>query len=140
MKRFLLLTLCILACAATWGQGEAKPLKGTFVNDEYDVFLEIDLYEETVEVAGHELLGPLNGYLGKHSNTFCWLITKSTVKGEDKAEISLINDYGSEDLEATITAQADGTITLHQGRGSTLKMASKGKWQKLPATLEFKKK
>ena len=80
------------------------------------------------------------GYLGKRLNSFCWLITGSKVKSKTKATIELINEYGSEDLEATLTLQGDSLLTLKQGEGSNIKVPNKGKWQKLPDTLVFKKK
>ena len=56
-----------------------------------------------------------------------------------KATLSLINDYGSEDLTATLTMKNDSTFTLRQDDGSTLKVPDKGKWMKLPKELELKK-
>jgi hypothetical protein len=51
----------------------------------------------------------------------------------------MINDYGSEDLTATLTVQGDSVFVLKQESGSTLKVPHKGKWQKLPKTMEFKR-
>jgi len=54
--------------------------------------------------------------------------------------LQVINDYGSEDLEATFTRKDDGTFELKQGDGSTMKIARDRKWVKLPKTLVFVKK
>ena len=54
--------------------------------------------------------------------------------------MDLINDYGSEDLTATLTRKNDSIYVLKQESGSTIKVPNKGKWQKLPKTLEFKRK
>ena len=55
--------------------------------------------------------------------------------------LALINDYGSEDLTATLTRKNDSIYVLKQEDGSSLKVPVKGgKWQKLPKTLEFKRK
>lgn len=139
MKKLVLLSLC-LAFAAMCRAQTSLPFKGMFINEEYDVYFDIDLYEETIDVPGHELLGSLNGYLGKNGSSFYWLITSAKVENSSKASIYLINDYGSEDLEATVTAKSDGFIELKQGSGSTLKVANKGKWQKLPGTMQLKRK
>ncbi len=85
------------------------------------------------------MFGDLPGFLGKKNNSFYWLITSGTVISENKAELNLINDYGSEDLKATLTAVNDSTLTLTQGSGSTLKMPNNRKWQKLPKVIRLRK-
>ncbi|MDE7086412.1 MAG: hypothetical protein K2O48_06995, partial [Prevotella sp.] len=87
-----------------------------------------------------ELYGQLPGFLGKQHNSFCWVITSSRVKDDKEAELQLINDFGSEDLTATLTITNDSTYVLRQINGSSLKVPNKGKWQKLPKALELKKK
>ena len=54
--------------------------------------------------------------------------------------MQLINDYGSEDLKASLTRKNDSIYVLKQLEGNTIKVPNKGKWQKLPKTLEFKRK
>ena len=49
----------------------------------------------------------------------------------------MINDYGSEDLSATLHLKNDTTLVLEQGRGSAIKIPKNGKWQKLPSKLTF---
>jgi hypothetical protein len=51
----------------------------------------------------------------------------------------MINDYGSEDLEATLICQNDSTYVLRQGKGSTIKVPNDGKWQRLPQTITLKR-
>jgi hypothetical protein len=76
--------------------------------------------------------------LYKKSNTFCWLIISAEVKG-NTATLQMINDYGSEDLTATLTAESDSIFVLKQIDGGTLKVPNNGKWQKLPKTLKLKR-
>jgi len=135
----LLLTCTATVCTA---QDEGKAFKGLFHNDEYSVYLRINLHDNDVDVPNHEIFGQLPGYLGKDRNNFYWLITSAKIKNGRKAELSLINDYGSEDLTATLTKQNDSTLVLRQEDGSTLKVPNKGKWQKLPKelTLTLKRK
>ena len=78
--------------------------------------------------------------LSKKNYSFYWVITSCRVKSEKEAELQLINDFGSEDLSATLLRKNDSIYVLRQDKGSTLKVPTKGKWQKLPKTLEFKKR
>ena len=114
------------------------PFHAYIVNNEYDVYLRINFYDEDITVPGQELYGQLPGFLGKKHNSFCWLITSAKVNG-NTATLSLINDYGSEDLVATLAQKNDTVYVLKQEEGSTLKVPKNGKWQKLPKTMEFKR-
>jgi hypothetical protein len=114
------------------------PFHAYIVNNEYDVYLRINFYDEDITVPGQELYGQLPGFLGKKHNSFCWLITSAKVNG-NTATLSLINDYGSEDLVATLAQKNDSVYVLKQEEGSTLKVPKNGKWQKLPKTMEFKR-
>ena len=67
-------------------------------------------------------------------------MTSCDVKNEKEATLQLINDFGSEDLEATLTRENDSIYVLKQENGSTLKVPNNGKWQKLPKRLEFLRK
>lgn len=109
-------------------------------NKEFEVYLRINFYEQNITVPGQELYGELPGYLGKERNSFCWVITSAKVIDEQKAELALINDYGSEDLTASLTRQNDSTYVLRQLEGSSLKVPKNGRWQKLPKQLELKRK
>ena len=140
MKRTLLSTVFGLTSVLAMAQNAAEPFKGYLYNDEYEVYLRIDLYHESVNVPGNELYGQLPGFLGKKNNSFCWPITAAKIKNAKTAELSLINDYGSEDLTATLLCEDDSTYVLKQEKGSTLKVPKNGKWQKLPKTLPFKRK
>ena len=130
---FCLTTICVKA------QTNNEPFRAYLSNNEYDVFLRINFYEQDVNVPGQDLFGQVPGYLGKKNNSFAWLITSAKING-NKAKLQLINDYGSEDLTATLTRKNDSIYVLKQESGSTLKVPNKGKWLKLPKTLEFKRK
>ena len=86
---------------------------------------------------GQEILGQLAGYLGDECDGRKWLFTEAKVETDAKATIAVINDYGSEDLTATLTVNPDGTYTLRQEKGSVLKIARNRKWVKLPKSLVF---
>ena len=126
----------LITCFA---QSDSTTFRAYLYNNEYELYLRINFYEENIEVPGQELYGPLPGFLGKKNNSFCWVITAAKVH-DKTATLSLINDYGSEDLTATLTQQNDSTYILKQTSGSTLKVPKNGKWQKLPKTLELKRR
>lgn len=139
MKHIFIATLALLAGLGAAAQDGAKPFMGYFENTEYNVYLRINLHDGDVSVPQHELYGELPGYLGKKNNSFCWVITDAKLQ-KHKATVGLVNDYGSEDLTATLTFKNDTTLVLRQGSGSTIKVPNKGKWLKLPGTIEFIKK
>ena len=117
-----------------------KNFRAYLYNNEYNVYLRINFYDQDISIPGQDLYGKLPGYLGKMYNSFCWVITACEVKDEHHAEMQLINDFGSEDLRATLTRKNDSLYVLKQGSGSTIKVPHQGKWRKLPKTLELKRK
>ena len=129
----------ILLSTVCFAQEERKPFRAYIYNDEYEVYLRINLYDQDVTIPGQDLYGELPGYLGKKNNSFCWVIANCKVKSDKEAELQLINDFGSEDLTATLIQKNDSTYILRQDEGNTLKVPRKGKWAKLPKTLEFKR-
>ena len=125
--------------ALSFAQKENDAFRAYLYNNQYEVYLRINFYEQDITVPGQELYGELPGYLGKLHNSFCWVITSCKVKNDKKAEMQLINDFGSEDLKATLTRQNDSIYILKQEEGSTIKVPRNGKWQKLPKSLELKR-
>ena len=139
MNKLLAISLFCLASIGMRAQSNNGPFRAYIYNNEFDVYLRINFYEQNITVPGQDLYGQVPGYLGKKNNSFAWIITSATIKG-DKAHLAIINDYGSEDLTATLTRKNDSIYVLKQIDGSTLKVPNKGKWQKLPKTLELKRK
>ena len=139
-NKIILSALLLLLPNLIWAQKQRDSFRAYIYNNTYNVYLRINFYDQDVTVPGQELYGKLPGYLGKLHNSFCWVITSCEVINEKKAELQLINDFGSEDLTATLTRENDSIYVLKQGAGSTIKVPSNGKWQKLPKTLEFKRK
>ena len=139
MKKQFLLIFSLLNTLVSIAQDSKQPFKGYFTNEEYNIYLKINLHDANIYVPDHELFGPLPGYLGKQHNNFYWLITDCETKNKT-ATITLINDYGSEDLKASLRIINDTTLLLKQLEGSTLKVPNKGKWQKLPKELNLRRK
>ena len=138
MRKFLVIILLVIVATNGYAQKDNTAFRAYLYNNEYEVYLRINFYDQDITIPGQELYGQLPGYLGKMHNSFCWVITSATVM-DNEAKIAMINDFGSEDLIATLTYENDSLYRLKQIEGSTLKVPKNGKWQKLPKTLEFKR-
>ena len=123
------------------GAEPARPFRANIFNKDYDVLLNINLYDNDIIVPGQEVFGLMSGYLVKTGTTFYWFVTSAQISDDgQQATLFLTNDYGSEDMTALLTCDTDSTYTLKQLKGSTLKVPKGGKWQKLPKTLTLKRK
>lgn len=144
MKKLLLALIAILCCLPSVGQTKYEPTDttvfvGRLVNKEYNVYLQIDFYHQNVTIPRQEVYGEMAGYFGDFQDARKWLITSAVIKNDIQAEMDIINDYGSEDLKATLTRINDTTFVLQQGDGSTIKIARNRKWMKMPKELTFVK-
>lgn len=139
MKTIIAIAAMAMAALTANAQESGKTFSGNFQNDEYNVYIVLDLEGKGIVVPNHEIFGELPGYLAKRRNSFYWLITAGEVVSPKLAKLEMINDYGSEDLKATLTMKDDSTFVLTHGEGSALKVPNNGKWQKLPKKLELKK-
>ena len=139
MRKFLVIILLVIVATNGYAQKDNTAFRAYLYNNEYEVYLRINFYDQDITIPG-ELYGDLPGYLGKKNNSFCWVITSCDIKSDKKATMQLINDFGSEDLRATLIRKNDSVYILQQNEGNTIKVPRKGKWQKLPKELEFKKK
>lgn len=119
-------------------QTDSTLFKGKITNKEYDVYMNIDFYHKNLKVPGQELFGEMPGYFGDRRDSRKWLITDADIEGKT-AHLSIINDYGSEDLTADLIALPDGSYKLQQKDGSNLKIARNRKWVKIPKNLKFTK-
>jgi hypothetical protein len=140
MRKFVLITVLIMAAVNGFAQKNSTPFRAYLYNNEYEVYLRINLHDQNITIPGQELYGELPGYLGKKNNSFCWVITSCKVHNDKKATLQLINDFGSEDLTATLTRKNDSVYVLRQEGGNPIKVPRNGKWQKLPKTIELKRK
>lgn len=153
MKKILFLSLFALLTMGVSAQNDnTKPaksktelkdsttFKGYLYNQKYNVYIQMDFYHKNVTVPNQEIYGEMAGYFGDCQDGRKWLFTDATIKNKHTAEVQIINDYGSEDLVATLTKVNDTTYVLKQGKGSTIKIARNRKWVKMPDELEFVKK
>ena len=117
---------------------QADPFKAHLVNDEFQVWLDIDFINKNIIIPGQEIFGELPGYFGAKRDTRKWIISEATVKGKT-AKLLIINDYGSEDLTAELRLNSNGTYTLKQLDGSTIKIVVNNKLLKIPKEIVFKR-
>ena len=136
MKKKIFIPLLCLFSISSWAQKDSTLFKGKVYNKEYGVYLAIDFYNKSVKVPGQELFGEIPGYFGDKQDGRKWLITDAEIDGKT-AHLSIINDYGSEDLTADLKLLSDGTYELTQTDGSTIKIARNRKWVKIPKKLKF---
>lgn len=119
------------------GTKKTPSFKGKFRNEEFRVYIVIDIDSQSVVVPGQEFLGEMAGYLGAERDSRLWYFTSAEQQSRNKASVCITNDYGSEDLEATLTLRPDGTVVLKQTSGSRIKIVVDRKWLKLPSELVF---
>ena len=139
MKKALFILLAALAPLSAAAQ-EARPFDVTISNDEYKIYIKMNLHDKNLTVPGQDVLGQVDGYFGSRQSRNTWIIIASTIIDERTAEIEVVNDYGSEDFTAELKLNADGSYSYKKKDGSTLKFAVKGKWQKIPGSLKFARK
>ena len=130
--------LC-MSYLTSFAQKDSTIFKGYLSNNEYEVYLQINFYQNDIKVPGQEIFGTIAGFLGDRKDSRKWLITNAAIEGKT-AHLSIINDYGSEDLTADLTLESDGTYSLKQITGSNIKIARNKKWVKIPKKLTFMKK
>ena len=138
----ILVVLGLALSMTTYAQQPAtnqQPFKGYISNDEYQVYIRMNFYDNNIIVPDQEIFGELPGFFGANRDSRKWLFTSAEMTDKNQATIAITNDYGSEDLIATLTYKNDSTYILKQKEGSTLKIAVKGKWVKIPKTIIFKK-
>lgn len=138
MKRRILTTIMCFMTLTGLAQNDSTLFKTRITNKEFDVYMNIDFYHKNLKVPGQELFGEMPGYFGDKRDSRKWLITDAEIDGKT-AHLSIINDYGSEDLTADLVVLPDGSYELQQKDGSSLKIARNRKWVKIPKKLKFVK-
>lgn len=128
--------LCLTANAAV---KDSTTFKGRIDNDEYQVYIVMDFYKKNIVCPRQEVFGENPGYFGAKRDTRKWIIEDANVN-KNTAKLVIINDYGSEDLDAKLTYNGDGTYTLERLSGSVIKIVVNREWVKVPKKLVFKRK
>lgn len=135
-KKIILNVLLFLLTGICQAQ-EKRPFRANLYNKEYDVLLHINFYDNDIKIPQQPIFGEMPGYLEYEKDTRVWIIVSAELTAENKAKLEIANDYGSEDLEATLTVDKNGEYKLKQGNGSRIKISVDRKWVKLPNELKF---
>lgn len=136
MKRFVLPIIMLSSLAI----GAAEPWKWRMENKEEGAVLRIDLYEETVNVPGMDIFGPMNGYLGGKGIYGVWMVTSFKLKNDQTAELRLSNDQGSETQAVKLTWQTDSTCLMELQGGVVVKRVVNNKLVKIPQRIMLNRK
>ncbi len=116
-----------------------EPFKGTFECSDLKIKLVVDLYEESIEVPGMSMFGPLNGYL-RGSDLYCtWYVSTVRKCDDNSAVVHFSNELGSETQAVEMALKGDSILTLRQKGGNTFKKVVGKKLQKLPTEFTFKR-
>lgn len=138
-KLFLITILGMLCLTANAAVKDSTTFKGRIDNDEYQVYIVMDFYKKNIVCPRQEVFGENPGYFGAKRDTRKWIIEDANVN-KNTAKLVIINDYGSEDLDAKLTYNGDGTYTLERLSGSVIKIVVNREWVKIPKKLVFKRK
>ena len=137
MKKIFLLFLFFLISTNIVAQTD-NVFDARIYNREYQVYLHINFYKNNIIIPEQELLGETPGYLGAKRDSRKWLITSVKIENKYTATLEITNDYGSEDLIATLIFNPkDGSYILKQNTGRRIKIVENRKWVKLPTELKF---
>lgn len=139
MKRLSILAIISAIALNTFSQNDSI-FKCNLYNEEYKMYMNINLYDSNITAPRQEIFGELPGYFGQDNDSRVWLITDVKISKNNIAKLSIVNDYGSEDLTATLTVDKDGNYILKQEDGSRIKIVENRKWVKIPTELKFKKR
>ena len=138
MRRFLILLLTLVSVLIGTAQNvKSENVFHTYIyNDEYKVYMDVNLYDANISVPGQDVFGMVPGFFGALRDSRKWLVTDAKIVGKNKAKLDIFNDYGSEDLTATLTYNPkDNTYVLKQTGGSRLKIVVNRKWLKIPTEI-----
>ena len=130
-----IISILLLFCNNAYA---GQPWKVQLFASKEKITLDINLYEETIDVPGMEMFGPMNGYLGGEIYGV-WAITSFNIK-KNKAILRLSNDLGSETQEAELTQSSDTTYTLKLLGNTVVKKVEGRKLVKIAPTLNMIKK
>ena len=136
MKKYAILLLW--CCLSTLCSKAQRPFETKIYNAEYQMFIKMNLYDKNIIVGDDEsILGELPGYFWTKRDTRKWYIIDATIVDDHEAELTFVNDFGSEDFTATLTYDADGSYTLKRQDGSRLKIVVNSKYVKIPNAVRF---
>lgn len=135
MKYILTLLITIMCSMSLMAQ---RTFEGHFFCKETGVNMYLNLYEESLTAPGFEFLGPMHGYM-KDGIYGTWMVTKFTLKDDNKAIIRFSNDIGSDSQDIEFTQKTDSTFTYHTIGGNSIRRAVGRKLVKVTGEMTFKR-
>lgn len=137
MKKYLLTVLLSLFVLGSYAQ-ESRLFEAKIYNSEYQMYIKMNLYEKNVLLPDDgEVLGEMAGYFWTKRDSRKWYILDAELIDDHTAQLSMVNDFGSEDFQAVITYDGDGKYTFKRTEGSTLKIVVKNKYVRIPKVVVF---
>lgn len=129
-----------MAAANLWADG---PWKCQLECTQEKVDMVIDLYEESVDVPGMSMFGPMNGYINGKGVYGVWMVTSFEIKSDSEAIIRFSNDLGSDTQNVRLTRKEDGSYLAELTGTVYIKKVVNGKKlekivSKLPMTVRKK--
>lgn len=137
MKKMLLIASLFLT-TAVMADG---PWKFKAKSADKKITLDIDLYDETIEVPDMDMFGPMNGYLaGDREHIYgTWAVTSCEVVDDTHAKLRLSNDQGSDTQDVLLTLANDSVCKVElKGTVYIKKVVDGKKLQKIGSSFELK--
>ena len=133
MKRISILFLML----GLFAMVKAQTFKGHFLNDEYKIQMELNLYNDSIPVPGIDD-ETCYGYLRGNTNGM-WVILKVISVEANKAVFRASCDNGSDSQNVELTVGEGGKLVMRQLKDAFIKTVVNKKYAKLPKTVEFHK-
>ena len=133
MKRISILFLML----GLFAMAKAQTFKGHFLNDEYKIQMELNLYNDSIPVPGIDD-ETCYGYLRGNTNGM-WVILKVISVEANKAVFRASCDNGSDSQNVELTVSEGGKLVMRQLKDAFIKTVVNKKYAKLPKTVEFHK-
>lgn len=139
MKRLHTLLIAVLVACCVHAQHDQNPFQASLYNEQNEISMEIDLVKKNILVPQQEVLGEVAGYISIKKDFRKWIVIDAEMIRPNTAQLSVVNDYGSEDFVAVLTFNPDGSYTWKHQSGSPMKFVINKKWHKMSGTLSFKR-
>ena len=92
----ILVVLGLVISMGTYAQQTTtnqQPFKGYISNDEYQVYIRMNFYDNNIIVPDQEIFGELPGFFGANRDSRKWLFTSAEITDKNQATIAITNDY-----------------------------------------------
>ena len=90
MKKIILALMLCMSYLTSFAQKDSTIFKGYLSNNEYEVYLQINFYQNDIKVPGQEIFGTIAGFLG------------------DRKDNQVVSDSIARNIQAMNTKEASG--------------------------------